>query len=69
MGGLSYAHPTIFHWFNQTLCGENSKIEPDIVSKDAFVEIFKKYGGEIAAEKSSRITGYFQLHIILNNQN
>ena len=53
MGGLSYAHATIFQWLNQTLCGNDSKVEPDIVSKDAFVEIFKKYGGE-TAEKRAR---------------
>ena len=55
MGGLSYAHAVIFGWLNQTLCGKESKVEPDAASKDAFVEIFKKYGGETAEKKAREL--------------
>ena len=55
MGGLSYAHAVIFQWLNQTLCGKNSRVEPDAASKDAFVEIFKKYGGEDAEKKAREL--------------
>lgn len=55
MGGLSYAHTTIFQWLNQTLCGKDSKVEPDTASKNAFIEIFKKYGGETAEKRAREV--------------
>jgi hypothetical protein len=51
MEKLSYAHAVIFGWLNQTFCGKEQKVEPDVTSKDAFVEIFKEYGGETAEKK------------------
>ncbi len=45
----------ILGWLNQTLCGKESKVEPDTAFKDAFVEIFKKYGGEKAGKKAREL--------------
>lgn len=55
MGGLSYAHAVIFQWLDQTLCGKDSKVESNIDSQDAFVEIFKKYGGETAEKRAKQL--------------
>ncbi len=53
MGGMSYARSIIFQWLNQTLCGkEVMPKEPDVAERQAFVRIFGKYGGEIAAQKA-----------------
>ncbi len=55
MGGLSYAHAVIFQWLDQTFYNNDSKVEPNIDSKEAFVEIFKKYGGEIAEKRAQEL--------------
>jgi hypothetical protein len=55
MGGLSYAHAIIFHWLNQTLCGKEWNVPADPATRQAFVEIFKKYGGERGAKKAQKV--------------
>jgi hypothetical protein len=55
MGGLSYAHATIFHWLNQTLCGKSYNVSPDPAALQAFVEVFQKYGGEKGAKKAQEM--------------
>jgi hypothetical protein len=54
MRGMSYAHAIIFHWLNQTLCGKAWNVPSDPAARQAFVDIFKKYGGRKRGEKSSR---------------
>lgn len=55
MGGLSYAHAVIFKWLDHVLKGEDIKIKPDTAAEDAFVEIFKKYGGKLAEKKTRKL--------------
>jgi pimeloyl-ACP methyl ester carboxylesterase len=55
MGGLSYAHAVIFHWLNQTLCGKACNVPSDPAAQQAFVEIFKNYGGEKGAKKAQEV--------------
>lgn len=55
MGGLSYAHAIIFQWLNQTLCGKDQIVKPDVTANKAFIEIFKKYGGEIAEKRAQEL--------------
>jgi pimeloyl-ACP methyl ester carboxylesterase len=61
MGGLSYANAVIFQWLNQTLCGKESSVQPEAATRKAFVEIFKKHGGEIGAEKAQKVLDCAQL--------
>ncbi|HXY87592.1 MAG TPA: alpha/beta hydrolase [Candidatus Acidoferrales bacterium] len=61
MGGLSYANAVIFQWLNQTLCGRELSVQSDAATRKAFVEIFKKYGGEISAEKARKVLDCAQL--------
>ncbi len=55
MGGLSYAQAVIFPWLNQTLCGEVCHVPSDPTVPLAFVDIFKKYGGEKGAKKAQEV--------------
>jgi pimeloyl-ACP methyl ester carboxylesterase len=55
MGGLSYAHTVIFHWLDQTLCGKVCPVPSDPTAPQAFVDIFKKYGGETGAKKAQEV--------------
>ena len=55
MGGLSYAHAVIFHWLNQTLCGKAWNVPSDPATRQAFIDIFKKYGGEKGAEQAQKV--------------
>jgi hypothetical protein len=55
MGGLSYAQAVIFHWLNQTLCGEACNAPSDPIAHQAFVDIFKRYGGEKGAKKAQEV--------------
>ncbi len=55
MGGLSYAHAVIFHWLNQTLCGKAYNVPSDPATRQAFVEVFKKYGGEKGGKKAQEV--------------
>jgi hypothetical protein len=55
MGGMSYARGLIFQWLNQTLCGEERKDKSDEAARDAFIGIFKKYGGAMAQEKAEKL--------------
>ena len=61
MGALSYANAVIFQWLNQTLCGRELSVQSDAATRRAFVEIFKKYGGEIGAEKAQKVLDCAQL--------
>ena len=55
MGGLSYAHAVIFHWLNQTLCGKACNVPSDLATRQAFIDIFKKYGSEKGVEKAQKV--------------
>ena len=55
MGGLSYAQAVIFHWLDQTLCAKACNVPSDPTAPQAFVEIFKKYGGETGAKKAQEV--------------
>ncbi len=55
MGGLSYAHAVIFHWLNQTLCGKAYNVPSNPATRQAFVEVFKKYGGEKGGKKAQEV--------------
>ncbi len=62
MGGMSYARALVFQWLDQTLCGKERKNEPDLSARDAFVGIFKKYGGgQVAEEKARKLLDVAQL--------
>jgi pimeloyl-ACP methyl ester carboxylesterase len=61
MGGLSYAHAIIFHWLNQTLCGKAWNVLSDPAACQAFVDIFKKYGGERGAKKAQEVLDHARL--------
>ncbi len=55
MGGLSYAHAVIFQWLDQTLSGKKTEIKTDAKDREAFIQIFKKYGGEISEKKAQEL--------------
>jgi hypothetical protein len=55
MGGLSYAHATIFQWLDQTLSDKKIQVKPDAKDKNAFIQIFKKYVGEISEKKAQEL--------------
>jgi hypothetical protein len=55
MGGLSYAQAVIFHWLDQTLCGKACNLPSDPTAPQAFVDIFKKYGGEAGGRKAQEV--------------
>jgi hypothetical protein len=61
MGGLSYAHAVIFHWLNQTLCGNACTVSSDPAAHQAFVDIFKKYAGEKGAKKAQEVLQHARL--------
>jgi hypothetical protein len=55
MGGMSYARGVIFEWLNETLCGKQRRGKAISSDRDAFVAIFEKYGGEIAADEARNL--------------
>ncbi|GHO95839.1 hypothetical protein KSF_058870 [Reticulibacter mediterranei] len=61
MGGLSYAHAVIFRWLDQTICGKVCHVPSDPTAQQAFVEIFKKYGGEKGAKKAQEVLQHARL--------
>lgn len=61
MGGLSYAHAVIFPWLEHIFNGKKLYHEPDAPAHNALVEIFRKYGGNVAGEKALRLLGSIQL--------
>jgi pimeloyl-ACP methyl ester carboxylesterase len=55
MGGLSYAQAVIFQWLDQIFCGKKQEIKPDPAASKAFVNVFKKYGGEVAEKNAQKL--------------
>ncbi len=55
MGGMSYARVVIFQWLNHTLCGKAPLGNADVADREAFVNLFKKFGGEMGAEKAQKL--------------
>jgi pimeloyl-ACP methyl ester carboxylesterase len=56
MGGMSYARSVIFEWLNQLLCSKGLLATPSLADREAFIGIFKKYGGgEKAGEKARKL--------------
>ncbi len=55
MGGLNYAQAVIFHWLDQTLCGKACNVPSDPTAPQAFIDIFKKYGGEKGGKKAQEV--------------
>lgn len=61
MGGLSYAHSIVFQWLNETLCGKEPRKSSDSLTRQAFIEVFKKNAGEAGGEKAERLLDEIQL--------
>jgi pimeloyl-ACP methyl ester carboxylesterase len=55
MGGLPYAHASIFQWLNHVLCGAPLEAGNDPKAAALFVDLFGKHGGKGAAEKAARL--------------
>ena len=53
MGGLSYAHATIFTWLNHVLCGAPAPEIGDQAAKQKLIDAFGKFGGKQAAHKAA----------------
>jgi pimeloyl-ACP methyl ester carboxylesterase len=55
MGGLSYAHATIFAWLDHVLCGGPAPAKGDQDARDQMVESFAKYGGADAGRRATTL--------------
>jgi hypothetical protein len=55
MGGLSYAHATIFTWLNHVLCDAPARELKDQTAKQQLIDAFGKFGGQQAAHKASSL--------------
>jgi hypothetical protein len=55
MGGLSYAHAVIFPWLDHVFNGKKLRDEPKRSERNAFVEIFRKCGGQAAGERARKL--------------
>jgi hypothetical protein len=55
MGGLSYAHATIFAWLNHVLCGAPAPENKDPTASQQLIDAFGKYGGAQAAQKAASL--------------
>lgn len=55
MGGLSYAHATIFAWLNHVLCGAPAPEVNDQDAKQQIIDAFGKFGGKQAADKAASL--------------
>jgi pimeloyl-ACP methyl ester carboxylesterase len=55
MGGLSYAHATIFAWLNHVLCGAPAPEDKDPGARQQIIDAFGKYGGAPAARKAASL--------------
>jgi hypothetical protein len=49
MGGLSYAHSTIFAWLNHVLFGAPLPEAAEASMKQEIIELFRKFGGKEAS--------------------
>jgi pimeloyl-ACP methyl ester carboxylesterase len=61
MDGPSYAHTIIFQWLDHALCGRKLRNQPSEAARKAFVEMFRKYGGQIGGEIAERMLDSVQL--------
>lgn len=61
MGGLSYAHATIFAWLNHVLCGEPTPEVKDQAAKQQMIDAFGKFGGKAAADKAASLVDAIHL--------
>jgi len=55
MGGLSYAHATIFSWLNHVLCGAPAPENGDPAGKQELVDAFGKFGGQQPTDKAGSL--------------
>jgi pimeloyl-ACP methyl ester carboxylesterase len=55
MGGLSYAHATIFTWLNHVLCDAPAPEVNDQAAKQQLIDAFSKFGGQQAADKATSL--------------
>jgi hypothetical protein len=55
MGGLSYAHATIFAWLNHVLRDSRALDPADADARTMFVDLFGKYGGNAGAAKAAAL--------------
>lgn len=62
MGGLSYAHATIFSWLNHVLCGAPAPKSPDQAEKQQVIDAFGKFGGGESARKAAALIP--EVHLI-----
>lgn len=62
MGGLSYAHATIFPWLNHVLCAAPAPPSNDQAAEQQFIGAFAKFGGKEAARKAAALVS--QIHLI-----
>jgi hypothetical protein len=61
MGGLSYAHATIFTWLNHVLCGAPAPKIRDQAAKQQLIDAFGKFGGKQAAHKAASLVDTIHL--------
>jgi pimeloyl-ACP methyl ester carboxylesterase len=62
MGGLNYAHTTIFAWLNHVLCGAPPPENEGHAAKQQLIDAFGKYGGTQAAQKAASLPD--TIHVI-----
>lgn len=55
MGGLSYAHSTIFQWLNHVFRRAGLGEQPLPATREAFVDTIRKYAGEKGAAKAREL--------------
>jgi len=61
MGGLSYAHATIFNWLNHVLCDAPAPENGDQAAKQQLIDAFGKFGGEQAGHKVASLLDTIRL--------
>jgi hypothetical protein len=62
MGGLSYAHATIFAWLDHVLCDGPAPASGDRDARDQMVGSFAKFGGPEAGRRAASLLD--QVHLI-----
>jgi hypothetical protein len=55
MGGLSYAHATIFTWLDHLLCGAEAPATKCADGRQQLVDAFGRFGGKQAARKAASL--------------
>ena len=62
MGGLSYAHATIFAWLNHVLCDAPAPESKAQTAEQQLIDAFGKFGGGEAARKARELVN--EIHLV-----